>query len=86
MNESMEIRKGDRNRYPVRLLSIDGAARYLSCCADLGEDLIALGEVPVIRLGTPPPRGRKDRRKRYVDRNDLDELIESRKKRIGDRG
>lgn len=83
MTEFTEIRRGDRIQHPVRLLSVDGAARYLSCCSDLVEDLIALGEVPVVRLGTPPPKGRKDRRKRYVDRNDLDELIESRKERVG---
>mgnify|MGYP006297534865 CR=1 FL=1 len=78
--------KGTRNpiERPVRLLSIEGASTYLSCAPDLVEDLIAIGEVPVVRLGSPPPKGRKDRRKRWIDRRDLDRLIESRKEWAGD--
>lgn len=86
MREGNDISRGDRIQHPVRLLSIEGGGRYLSCGPDMIEDLIALGEIPVVRLGTPPPKGRKDRRKRYVDRNDLDELIENRKTRIGIQG
>jgi hypothetical protein len=64
--------------YPVRLLSLESACRYLSCSGDLLEDLIALGDIPVIRLGRKA-NGEKDRRKRWVDRVDLDRFIEQRK-------
>jgi|GEM_PF-4101156 len=64
--------------YPVRLLSLEGACKYLSCSGDLLEEIIAMGDIPVIRLGREP-RGKRDRRKRWVDRYDLDSFIEARK-------
>lgn len=71
--------KGDNQIQPlIRLLSLEDACWYLSCSDDLLEGLIVLGEVPVIRLGREP-KGERDRRKRWVDRYDLDALIESRK-------
>ena len=76
--ENNNIDIDSRIPYPVRLLSLEGACRYLSCSGDLLEELIALGDVPVIRLGRPP-KGERDRRKRWVDRWDLDSLIEARK-------
>jgi hypothetical protein len=83
MKDSGNIERGDRSKHPVRLLSVEGGSIYLSCSTDTIEELIGLGALPVVRLGVPPHPGKKDRRKRYVDRNDLDELIESRKERIG---
>ena len=78
MNKEINnIDTGDRIQYPVRLLSLEGACRYLSCSGDLLEELIAVGDIPVIRLGREP-KGR-DRRKRWVDRIDLDALIERKK-------
>jgi hypothetical protein len=64
--------------YPVRLLSLEGACKYLSCSGDLLEELIAVGDIQVIRLGRERKGGR-DRRKRWIDRLDLDRLIEVRK-------
>lgn len=64
--------------YPVRLLSLEGACKYLSCSGDLLEELIAIGQIQVIRLGREP-KGNRDRRKRWVDRIDLDSLIERKK-------
>jgi hypothetical protein len=64
--------------YPVRLLSLEGACKYLSCSGDLLEELIALGDISVIRLGRKP-KGTRDRRKRWVDRVDLDRMIQERK-------
>ena len=81
MSEPRHIERGDRIQHPVRLLSIEGASVYLSCSLDTVEELIGSGLVPVVRLGLAPGRGKRDRRKRWVDRNDLDELIESRKER-----
>ena len=77
--ENANIDTGDRFHYPVRLLSLDGACRYLSCSSDLLEELIALGTFPVVRLGPEPGHGKRDRRKRWVDRVDLDNLIEEKK-------
>ena len=65
--------------HPVRLLDLEGACRYLSCGVDLLEELIALGSFPVIRLGAEPGPGKRDRRKRWVDRCDIDRFIEVRK-------
>ena len=70
---------GDRIHSPVRLLSLEAACRYLSCSGDLLEELIALGTFPVIRLGPEPGHGKRDRRKRWIDRVDLDNLIERKK-------
>jgi hypothetical protein len=39
-----------------------------------------MGCFPVIRLGPGPGPGKRDRRKRWLDRVDLDRLIESKKK------
>lgn len=77
-NETDNLSRDYRIQYPVRLLSLEGACRYLSCSGDLLEELIALGCFPVIRLGVSP-KGSRDRRKRWVDRMDLDTFIESRK-------
>lgn len=68
--------------YPVRLLSIEGGCKYLSCSGDLLEELIATGEIHVIRLGKRP-KGSRDRRKRWLDRVELDSLIEERKTKTG---
>ena len=77
-----KIDKLNRDRWighPVRLLSLEGACRYLSCSGDLLEELIALGTFPVIRLGPEPGPGKRDRRKRWLDRCDIDRFIEVRK-------
>lgn len=76
-NECDNISRGYWFSYPVLLLSLEDACKYLSCSGDLLEELIALGDIPVIRLGREP-KGR-DRRKRWVNRYDLDRLIEERK-------
>jgi len=82
-NETDNLHRDDRIAYPVRLLSLEGACRYLSCSGDLLEELIALGTFPVVRLGAEPGKGRRDRRKRWVDRLDLDRFIEKRKQPLG---
>lgn len=76
--ENKDIKQDSRIPYPVRLLSLEGACRYLSCSGDLLEDLISMDYFPVVRLG-PEPKGKRDRRKRWVDRVDLDNFIEERK-------
>lgn len=76
--ENNSLDRDDRISNAVRLLSLEGACRYLSCSGDLLEELIAMGDIPVVRLGREP-RGNRDRRKRWVDRLDLDSLIESKK-------
>lgn len=63
---------------PIRLLSISGACRYLSCSQDILEDILATGEIPILRLGREP-LGNRDRRKRFIDMRDLDRFIEQRK-------
>jgi len=68
-----------RTCYPVRPLPVEGACRYLPCSDDLLEELISLGHFRVIRLGSEPGQGKRDRRKRWVDRHDLDDFIEKRK-------
>lgn len=68
--------------YPVRLLSLEGACKYLSCSADLLEELIAMGCFPVIRLGPDPGPGKRDRRKRWLDRYDIDYFVETKKDRV----
>ena len=68
--------------YPVRLLSLEGACKYLSCSGDLLEELIALGCFPVIRLGPGPGHGKRDRRKRWLDRYDLDDFVDRKKDRL----
>lgn len=79
MNKETDNLEGDyRTPYPVRLLSLEGACKYLSCSGDLLEELISMGRIPVIRLGREP-KGNRDRRKRWVDRYDLDSLIERKK-------
>ena len=78
LNENQQITRDSRIPYPVRLLSLEGACRYLSCSNDLLEELIGLGDIPVVRLG-PKPKGSRDRRKRWIDRFDLDKLIDDRK-------
>jgi hypothetical protein len=81
MNKDTDKLNGDdRIPYPVRLLSLEGAGQYLSCSGDLLEELIATGDIPVIRLGREP-RGARDRRKRWVDRVDLDVFIQKRKEK-----
>ena len=80
--ENVNLNRDNRIAYPVRLLSLEGACRYLSCSGDLLEELIALGNISVIRLG-PEPKGARDRRKRWIDRVDLDQFIEERKRKIG---
>ena len=80
--ETDNLNRDDRFAYPVRLLSLDGACRYLSCSSDLLEELIAIGDIDVVRLGREPKRDR-DRRKRWIDRLELDKLIENRKGREG---
>jgi hypothetical protein len=77
--EKNNLERGSRSDNPVRLLSLDGACKYLSCGGDLLEELIGLGYFPVIRLGPEPAPGKRDRRKRWVDRLDLDQFIEERK-------
>jgi len=62
----------------VRLLSLEEACKYLSCSGDLLEELIVTEGLPVVRLGTKP-KGNRDRRKRWIDRIDLDNLIQRRK-------
>jgi hypothetical protein len=82
---SMEIdslTRDDRIQYPVRLLSLEGACKYLSCSGDLLEKLIAMGCFPVIRLGPDPAPGKRDRRKRWLDRYDLDYFVETKKDRV----
>ena len=81
--ETNNLNRDDRIAYPVRLLSLEGACRYLSCSGDFMEELIAVGDVPVIRLGRKP-EGDRDRRKRWVDRVDLDSLIDKRKERLSE--
>lgn len=78
VKETNNLNRADRISYPVRLLSIDGACRYLSCSSDILEDVLATGEIPVIRLGRRPV-GDRDRRKRFVDVRDLDRFIDARK-------
>ena len=79
--ELNHLKQGDWIPYPVRLLSIEGACQYLSCSGDMLEELISIERIPVIRLGREP-KGSRDRRKRWVDKNDLDKLIEGKKDRI----
>lgn len=71
--------RDDWIRNPVRLLSLEGASTYMSCSGDLLEELIAMGYFPVIRLGLEPGPGKRDRRKRWIDRLDLDKFIGERK-------
>ena len=78
-NKSDKLGRDNWIGHPVRLLSLEGACRYLSCSGDLLEELIGLGFFPVIRLGAEPGPGKRDRRKRWVDRADLDQFIEDRK-------
>ncbi|MFC1820539.1 excisionase family DNA-binding protein [Thermodesulfobacteriota bacterium] len=78
IKENEKLSTDSRIDYPVRLLSLEGACKYLSCSGDLLEELISQGDIPVIRLGREP-RGRRDRCKRWVDRLDLDNFIEERK-------
>ena len=82
--ETENLDRDDRFRYPVRLLSLEGACHYLSCSGDLLEELISLGDIGVIRLGRES-KGDKDRRKRWLDRYELDSLIERKKVRQGER-
>ena len=77
--ENKDIKQDSRIHYPVRLLSLEGACRYLSCSGDLLEDLIAMDCFPIVRLGKKTKLTKKDRRKRWVDRIDLDKFIEERK-------
>lgn len=68
---------------PVRrLMSLGDACRYLRCSLDLIEDMISMGEIPIIRFGQPS--GKSERRKRWIDIRDLDNLIESKKEIVGD--
>lgn len=85
MSDSRNITRHDRIHNPVRLLSIEGASVYLSCSLDTVEELLAMNLIPVVRLGAAPGKGRKDRRKRWVDRQDLDTFIEQRKEFTGAR-
>jgi hypothetical protein len=72
----------DNGRSSSTPLSLEGATKYLSCSGDLLEELIALGSFPVIRLGAEPGPGKRDRRKRWIDRIDVDRFIEGRKKPV----
>ena len=80
--ETNKLEQDDWIECPVRLLSLEGACRYLSCSPDLLEELIAIGDIDVVRLGREP-KGDRDRRKRWIDRLELDKLIENRKGREG---
>jgi hypothetical protein len=83
MNQEIDnIERDYRTPYPVRLLSLEGACKYLSCSGDLLEELIAMGCFPVIRLGPDPGPGKRDRRKRWLDRYDLDYFVETKKDRV----
>jgi hypothetical protein len=79
VKENKNLHIDSRIPYPVRLLSLEGACKYLSCGGDLLEELIGLGCFPVVRLGPEPGQGKRDRRKRWLDRLDLDKFIEDRK-------
>jgi hypothetical protein len=79
------LSRDDWIQHPVRLLSLEGACRYLSCSGDLIEELIARNCVAVIRLGAEPGAGKRDRRKRWLDRVDLDQYIEQQKQKINRR-
>ncbi len=68
-----------RTEHPVRLLSLVGVSRYLSCSGDLIEELISMGSFPVVHLSPAPKTGKRDRRKRWVDIKDLDSFIEAQK-------
>ena len=76
-----DLNQDDRIPYPVRLLSIEGACQYLSCSGDMLEELISIEEIPIVRLGREP-KGCRDRRKRWIDRFDLDKLIEKKKHHV----
>jgi excisionase family DNA binding protein len=68
-----------------RLLTIDETCIYLGCSGDLVEELIGMGDIPIVRLGSMPCKGEKDHRKRWIDIKDLDQFIERRKERINGR-
>ena len=72
------------NKIEKRLFTLHDACKYLSCSLDLVEDLIAMGEIPIIRFGQPPGKGKKEQRKRWIDKLDLDRLIERKKQIIGE--
>ena len=87
MSNNKKLNMAQGIEYPVRrLMSLGDGCKYLKCSRDLIEDLIALGEIPIIRFGQPPGKGKKERRKRWIDIRDLDELIESKKETVGERG
>ena len=77
-----DIDRDYRIAYPVRLLSIEGACHYLSCSGDLLEELISIGDIAVVRLGRAP-KGDRDRRKRWIDRHELDQMIQTKKQSYG---
>lgn len=57
-----------------RLLDLKGAAGYLGLTYWSVRDIVLNGEVPFIK---------RDRRKYYVDRRDLDAWVDKSKERIG---
>jgi hypothetical protein len=81
--ENQDLVKGDRIPHPgyfKRLYTLEQAADYLACGLDLIEELIGARQLPVVRLGLPPKKAeRGDRRKRWIDRADMDRLIMERK-------
>lgn len=83
MRKNNNIHKARGIEIPVRLISLDDACKYLSCCLDMLEVMIGRGEIPIIRFGSPPDNGKKDNRKRWIDWKDLDDLIESKKEVVG---
>ena len=74
-------------RVRPRLLNMRQAAAYLGCSFWTARDYILQGLIPVVDL--PPLRPREGDRQRktlrrvLVDRADLDDFIESRKRRDG---
>lgn len=55
-----------------RLLSVDGAARYLNVSAWTVRDMVAAGTLPRVQL----PLGERSTRRLLFDRVDLDRIIE----------
>jgi hypothetical protein len=76
-----------RERVKPRLLNMRQAAEYLGCSFWTARDYILQGLIPVVDM--PPLRAREGDRQRkvlrrvLVDRVDLDEFIESRKRGRG---
>jgi hypothetical protein len=73
-----------RERVKPRLLNMRQAAEYLGCSFWTARDYVLQGLIPVVDM--PPLRAREGDRQRktlrrvLIDRADLDEFIESRKR------